>query len=74
MAGPDREHLDALVAGLEGTDDLGRDADRVEGLDLDDLVVELDPPGTANDDVDLLRLFVPMAKGGALAWLRERSP
>ena len=59
-----------LGAGLEGAGDLGRDPDRVERLDLDDLVVELHPAGAAEDDVDLLGLLVLVAERAALARLQ----
>src|SRR4051794_6822690 len=62
-ARPEGDHLDALVARLEGPGHLRGDADRVEPLDLDDLVVEFEQPAAANDDVDLLRLLVDVTEG-----------
>src|SRR4051812_39488984 len=57
------EHLEPLVSGFEGAGHLRGDPDRVERLDLDDLVVELEQPAAADDDVDLLRLLVDVAEG-----------
>src|SRR3954466_12279547 len=62
-ARPEGDHLEALVAGFEGAGHLRGDADRIEPLDLDDLVVEFEQPTAANDDVDLLRLLVDVAEG-----------
>src|SRR3954452_22546903 len=62
-ARPESEHLEALVAGFEGARHLRRDADRVERLDLDDLVVEFEEAAAADDDVDLLGLLMDVAEG-----------
>ena len=50
--------------GLAGARHLGRDADRVERGDLDDLVVEPDAPAARDHDVDLLGLVVAVAERG----------
>jgi hypothetical protein len=48
------DELEALGARLEGSRYLGCDADGVQCVNVEDLVVELDAPGPAEDDVDLL--------------------
>jgi hypothetical protein len=58
MAGAEREQLQPLGSGLEATGDAGGDPDRVERCDVDDLIVELQPPGSGEHDVDLLGLVV----------------
>src|SRR6476660_2761054 len=63
------EQLDPVGAALEGADHAGGDADRVESLDVEDVVVELHPAGAADDDVDLLGLLVAVAEGLPLARL-----
>lgn len=63
MAGSEGEHLEPVRSGLEGANHLGRDPDRVELGDLDDLVVELDPPGSGEHHVDLLGQLVTMGEG-----------
>src|SRR4051812_708101 len=56
------DELQTLGSGLEGSRDLRSDADRVQGAKVEDLVVELDPPGAAQDDVDLLGLGVAVGE------------
>lgn len=60
MTSADREHLEPAGAGLEGAGNAGGDPDRVERLDLEHLVVELDPAAAAENDEDLLGLLVPV--------------
>src|ERR687897_2997359 len=50
----DDEDLQALRPGLVAAPGAGRHAHRVPLLELDDLVVELHPPGPAQHHVDLL--------------------
>jgi hypothetical protein len=52
-SGAEREQLEACGSGLESARDLGSDSDRVERLELHDLVVQLYAPGTGEDDIDL---------------------
>ena len=47
--------------------DLGRDADGVHRLDVEDLVVELQAPAAREHDVDLLGLVVAVREGLLLA-------
>src|ERR1700750_1190717 len=47
------QDLESRGARLEGAGHFRRDADRVERLDLDDLVVELEQAAAADDHVDL---------------------
>jgi hypothetical protein len=61
------DHLEAVVAGFESAGHFWRDPDRVERLHLDDLVVEFEQAGAADDHVDLLRLLVVVAEGLPLA-------
>src|SRR5215212_3903106 len=56
------EQLEPVIARLEGAGDAGRDADRVERRDVDDVVVELHPPSAGEDHVDLLRLVVAVGE------------
>src|SRR6185437_6437541 len=58
----DRDQLDAFGAGLEPTRRLLRDAYRIPLLQLDDLVLELDPHAPVDDEVDLLLGLVPVAE------------
>src|ERR1044072_9548106 len=69
VVGANRKHFEPVRARLESTRHLGRDADGVEPLDLDDLVVPLHTPRAADHDVDLLGLLVLVAKGGTLIGL-----
>src|SRR5947209_10819619 len=57
----DDEDLEALRPGLVASPRTGRDAHRVPFLELDDLVVDLHPPGPAQDHVHLLLLLVRVA-------------
>src|SRR4051812_3089579 len=61
VAWAEDEHSEPARPRLERADDLGRDADRVERRDLEDVVVELHPAGARQHDVDLLgaRILVP---------------
>jgi len=63
----DREELEALGAGFEGSYDLWGDADRVKGPDLEKPVVEFDLPAAAEDHVDLFGADVAMCERGPLA-------
>src|SRR5438105_15817841 len=69
LARAEREQLDSVRATLERADHPRRDADRIERADLDDLVVELDPAGAFQHDVDLLGLVVPVREPLPLAGL-----
>ena len=59
------------AAGFEASGHLWPDADRVEALDLDFLVVEVDLPGSRENDVDLLGLLVPMPERVVLVGLDD---
>src|SRR4051794_10271762 len=59
------DQLEPLVPGLEGPGHLGGDADQVPAPHVADLVVELDPPGAADDDVDLLLDAMGVSHRGA---------
>src|SRR5918996_3217761 len=63
----DDEDLEALRPGLVASPHTGRDAHRVPLLELDDLVVDLHPPASAQDDVHLLLLLVRVAVRKAIA-------
>ena len=67
MTRPKDEQPQALVAGLEGPRDRRGNAYRIERRDLDDLVVELQPSGPFEHDVDLLRVLVAVGEGLTLA-------
>ena len=69
MARSEREEFDPVRPALEGADDLGLNADRVERGDLEGLVVELDPARARDHHVDLLgmRVVVLVAYGLAPA-------
>jgi hypothetical protein len=54
------EQLEAFGAGLEHPRHLRCDPDRIEPIDLEDLVVELDPAGAGDDDVDLFCVLMPV--------------
>ncbi len=60
-AGAERKQLQPLGAGLEGAGDFGRDAQRVERVQLDDLVVQLRPAAAARGS----RRSLPAGCGGA---------
>ena len=60
---PEGDELEAIRPGLEGARNLRREPDRVKDNDLDDLVVELDPPAAAEDHVDLFGVRVAMSEG-----------
>src|SRR3954454_15534232 len=62
-ARPEGKHLEPLVSSFEAASHPRGDSDRVEPLDLDDLIVEFEQPAAADDDVDLLRLLVDVAEG-----------
>src|SRR4051794_34959899 len=61
------DELQTIGSGLERSRDLRSDADRVQAAHIEDLVVELDPPSAAQDDVDLLRLGMAVRERRALA-------
>jgi hypothetical protein len=63
----DGEHLEPVRTGLEAADDARRDADQVPPGKLQDLVVEPDPAGPAEDQVGLFLDLVPVAVLGAEA-------
>src|SRR2546423_7010794 len=63
----DDEDLETLRPGLVASPRTGRDAHRVPLLELDDLVVELHPPASAQDHVHLLLLLVRVAVRKAIA-------
>ena len=65
--GADRDDLEPLGAALEPARDSGRDADHIPRAQVDDLVVELDLPRAADDDVRLLLLAVAVAERGPVA-------
>src|SRR4051794_18944902 len=58
--GADGEELESVGARLELARDPGRDAKGVEGLEVDDVVVELDPARAGEHDVHLLGVLVPV--------------
>src|SRR5207237_7647295 len=64
---PDDEDLEALWPGLVASPRTGRDAHRVPFLELDGLVVELQPPAPAQDHVRLLLRLVGVAVRKAIA-------
>src|SRR5436190_12996321 len=63
----DDDDLEALRPGLIASPCTGRDAHRVPLLELDDLVVELHPPASAQDHVHLLLRLVRVAVRKAIA-------
>src|SRR5919198_5513054 len=63
----DDEDLQALRPGLVASPRTGRNAHRIPLLELDDLVVELQPPAPAQDHVHLLLLLVRVAIRKAIA-------
>src|SRR2546423_15056572 len=63
------EHFQPLVSGLEGARHARRDSDEVTLSELEDLVVELHPARSGNHEVDLFRLYVPVAETLPLAGL-----
>src|SRR5213595_3656487 len=63
----DDDDLEAPRPGLVASPRTGRDAHRVPLLELDDLVVELHPPASAQDHVHLLLLPVRVAVRKAVA-------
>jgi hypothetical protein len=67
VARPEREELQVVGAGLERARDPGRDADRVERLHVDDVVIELQPARAREHDVNLLRVVVPVREALALS-------
>src|SRR4051812_9471397 len=62
---------EALVAGREGARDGRRDADGVQGPDVDDLVVELEAAVARDHHVDLLRVLVAVREALAPARLDD---
>src|SRR5918995_1434050 len=65
IACAEREVLDAVGPRLDVAHRVLVEADRVPLAQLDDLVLDLDPCGTANDDVDLLLPFVLVTERNA---------
>jgi hypothetical protein len=65
--GPDREELEACRSGFERSNDFRSDADRVEGSNLEELIVELDLSASAENHVDLFGACVSMCKRRPLA-------
>src|SRR5205823_9545762 len=63
------QDLHALRSGLERAHDARRDPERVQRSELEDLVVELDPSRSIDDDVDLLGVLVPVPERLTLAGL-----
>src|ERR1700730_8999532 len=64
------EQLDSVGPGLERSDDPRGNAERIERLYLDDLIVELDATGAPKYDVDLLCLLMPVRESLALVGLQ----
>ena len=62
VAWPEGQHFEALRPGLEGFDDRRSDAQGVQRLDVDNLVVEPDPSRAREHDVDLLGPLVTVAE------------
>src|ERR1700682_5815952 len=67
VAGAKGQDFDSVGPGLEGASDAGCDANRVEALDRDDVIVELHAPGAREHDVDLLRRNVSVTEALTLA-------
>src|SRR5665809_59855 len=67
--GPEGQQLESVRPALERARHAGGDPDRVERLDLDDVVVELHTTGAREHDVDLLRPLVAVRERLALAGL-----
>jgi len=66
---PEREHLEPVLARLEGAGDAGRDPNRVTLLQLENLIVELEAAGPGDNEVGLLGLRVPVAEALSLTGL-----
>jgi hypothetical protein len=67
-AASEREELETVRAGFELARHLGRDAEGVEGLQLDDLVIQLRTTAAADDHVDLLLLPMAVPERGPDIW------
>src|SRR3984893_2567693 len=65
VTGAEREQLDPFRPCLERADHVGRHADRVHRLELEDLLVELDAARAGQHDVHLLGALVPVPEGRA---------
>src|SRR5437660_635988 len=65
LGAADGDDVEPGGAGLECSDDLGRDADDIPGPELLGLVVEQDPAGAGDDDVGLLLLLVAVSHRAA---------
>jgi hypothetical protein len=63
--GAERDDLEAVRAALEPADDREGDADAVPALEVDHLVAQAHPAGTADDDAALLLLAVGAAEADA---------
>src|SRR3954462_9266976 len=61
------DDLEALGPGLVASPRTGRHSHRVPLLELDDLIVEFDPPAPAHDHVHLLLLLVRVAVRKSIA-------
>src|SRR5690242_12217244 len=61
----DGDDVEPFGAGLECSDDLGRDADDIPGPELAGFVVEQDSAGAGDDDVCLLLLLVAVGHRAA---------
>src|SRR3954453_16803679 len=62
-----RQYLEAVGAGLELPDRTRRDSHRVQGTQLDDLVVDLDPPAARKDHVQLFDRLVAVPEANPFA-------
>src|SRR5438067_182791 len=58
--GADRDQLEAVVSGFEGSHRCGVDANNIPAAEVADLVVESDLTGSADDDVGLFLFAVAM--------------
>lgn len=58
----ENEQLKTVGPRLKGSNDLGRDPDRITCPDIGDLAIELDSPGAREDHVHLLSTPVPMSE------------
>src|SRR5581483_4382739 len=63
--GPDRDHLEAVLAALERTDHRRAHPDDIPALELVNLVVEPDPPRAADHHVRLLLLSMAVGYRGS---------
>src|SRR4029077_5222085 len=61
--GADRQHVQAIRTAFEGPDGVRSHANGIPRHELDDLVIELYPAGTADDDIQLFLLAVTVSHG-----------